>query len=165
MGCYRPSVGEICAASSREDGLWHRVRIDSIIPQSHGKQVCCYMIDKGIQLTVPLSRLVKLARNFQEVPAQVYQCRLWGVQPLSLEIVPTDTGLQVVDRPCNRWNPSAVDYMQRMVEESEGCQAEIVHRDPENTHHLRLYFITRKGSVCFNQVLIDENYATEMIVP
>ncbi|BFZ13477.1 hypothetical protein BsWGS_16516 [Bradybaena similaris] len=162
MACYRPSLGEICAALRREDALWHRVKIESVGSQSHGKQVCCYMIDRGLRLTVLVSRLMKLARCFQEVPPQVHRCCLWGVQPLTLEIIPTDTGLNVIDRPCSKWDPAATDYMQTMVDESTGCQAEIFHRDSQNIHYLKLYFTMRRGTVCFNQALVDEHYATEM---
>lgn len=41
---------------------------------------------------------MKLPKKFLDFPPQMYKCRLWGVQPLSLEIEEGDNGLNAKKR-------------------------------------------------------------------
>ena len=43
-------------------------------------------------------RLMKVPPEYAVLPSQVLHCRLWGIQPLSLKVEESDTGLTVENR-------------------------------------------------------------------
>ncbi|XP_059168932.1 putative ATP-dependent RNA helicase TDRD12 [Physella acuta] len=163
---HRPLQNEICAALHKDQN-WHRVKINSITALKHGHNFLynCYMIDEGIEFTTSAQRLMKLPKKFLDFPPQVYKCRLWGLQPLSLQIVEGETGLNAKKRPGSKWDQSSINLMREMVANCSGCRAEIVHTDKENIQHVLLYFDTKNGPLCFNDLLVKEDYAVKIKSP
>ncbi|RUS88335.1 hypothetical protein EGW08_003906, partial [Elysia chlorotica] len=155
-----PNQGEICAFLRREDNKWHRVRIDSWLEKNKGQYAWCYLIDKGVHETAPTQRLMKLSTKYTTMPSQVLHCSLWGVQPLSLKVEESYTGLKVENRPCAKWDSSASQYMRKTFDTCRKYQIDVIERDSDKLY-VRLLLKTKHGTVCFNDVLVNENYALE----
>ncbi|GFR59726.1 ATP-dependent RNA helicase dbp2 [Elysia marginata] len=119
----RPKEGEICAVLRREDNRWHRVRVDSWLERNKGQYACCYLIDKGCQEIAPVQRLMKLSAKYTELPSKVLHCSLWGIQPLSLRVEQSYTGLKVENRPSEKWDSSASQYMTKTFDNDRVFQA------------------------------------------
>ncbi|XP_035826123.1 uncharacterized protein LOC101851955 [Aplysia californica] len=164
QGCnpHKPVQGEICAAQRRESNKWQRVRIEEIMKTARGQQARCFAIDDGEEFMTILLRVQWLPSKFKEFPAQVRRCSLWGVQPLSMIVSEADSGLVARNRPCLKWDPSAVLMMRKWANENPECQAGIMDEDSENILYLRLYFQTGSGLVCFNEKLMEEEYAVSI---
>ncbi|KAH9509571.1 hypothetical protein Btru_046197 [Bulinus truncatus] len=156
---YKPCENEICAALRAEDNLWHRVKITAVIQKAQEFIFKCFMIDEGSEFTSSLWRLRKLPLDFFDYPALVSECRLWGVQPVTMQIEIRHDGLQAINRPSQEWDHAAIQYMNQLIEASSGCQAEVVEQDEDSVLHLRLYLHTSQGYICFNDDLVRKGYA------
>ncbi|GFO24251.1 ATP-dependent RNA helicase dbp2 [Plakobranchus ocellatus] len=154
----RPNEGDMCAALARDDNKWHRVRLESWLEKSKGHNASCYLIDKGHTIKVPVQRLLKLPSKYADLPSQVLHCSLWGVQPLSLTVEECFTGLKVEHRPCRKWDASASQYMSKKFDTCRKYHMQVIEKDSYK-FYVRLFLNTKNGTVCFNDILVEENYA------
>lgn len=60
------------------DDLWLRVRVLDV----NDKEVNCFCIDTGDELTVAKDQVYQLKREFAREQAQVFVCRLFGMEEL-----------------------------------------------------------------------------------
>ncbi|XP_025114687.1 uncharacterized protein LOC112576465 isoform X2 [Pomacea canaliculata] len=160
---HNPHVGEICATKNSNSIIWSRVKVTKIFHTLRGDQAQCYFVDTGETKQVPIYRLRKLPDKFIMVPFQVRTMKLAKIQPLSLQMEVTNSGLTVPKRPSSKWDPSAVVYFQNLVARSKRSRVEVMEitdeEDAEDVQHVRLYLFLDGEELCINDMLVHKEYA------
>ncbi|XP_076449882.1 uncharacterized protein LOC143286162 [Babylonia areolata] len=153
---------DICAVKDKTDEQWYRVRVEKVLYTGKGQQASCYFVDSGGKSQLfPVHRLYKLPECYQkhEVPFQVRTLKLWGLQPLSLVIEATDTGIHVPQRPAQKWDPSAETYFSQMTKDCEKAKVLVKEQERSGKLQVILYLLKNGQLVNINDILIREEYA------
>ncbi|KAK7489405.1 hypothetical protein BaRGS_00019349 [Batillaria attramentaria] len=77
-------TGVYCAALYHEDNSWYRARI---LYTASENEIEVYFIDYGNVEKVPLANIRCLTKETAEIPAQAINCTLFGLKPLTVEIM------------------------------------------------------------------------------
>ncbi|KAL5022652.1 hypothetical protein ScPMuIL_001807 [Solemya velum] len=158
---YSPRTDDICIARHPSKRTWFRVQIQETFHTSQGYKAQCFFLDTGDRQEVPFRWLRHAPQNFLNLPFQVKRYCLHDVKPVTLGF---DDDLKVAERLTEKWDPSAVTYMNRVVRDSLSISAEVVESGHDGKLYVKLYIERVNGEICLNEELVTLKYAVKGVV-
>ncbi|KAL9974651.1 hypothetical protein ACROYT_G011712 [Oculina patagonica] len=86
-------VGDLCAVKLENSNSFHRVKVCSVTKHDHNSkpvEVAVHYVDRGVDESVHVDRLLQLPPQFHSCPFQAVEVFVCGVQPLDKDIEWTD---------------------------------------------------------------------------
>ncbi|XP_072051712.1 uncharacterized protein [Amphiura filiformis] len=151
-----PTRGQYCLARRTADRMWYRAKIETMLQTSHGTQAHCMLVDYAEYIQVSVHRMYEIPEEFLELPFQAKDCRLHGIQPLTLTMSFEDFTHSMT--PCTVWDTSAVEFFNEIIKD-KSAQMTVHSKTRDDVHFITLYINVERELVNVNEELVRREFA------
>ncbi|KAG8144055.1 hypothetical protein E2320_001178 [Naja naja] len=148
--------GQVCAVYCEELKSWCRAVVNSIISYTDYYVAECFLVDYAKTVPVNTEKICVVIKSFVRLPYRATKFRLYCVKPVTLRVNYYKDNSEIV--PANKWDISAIQYFQNLLNEATQVEAKICAVEEDN-FAVYLYVTIKGEKVCVNDALVAKNYA------
>ncbi|XP_007887764.2 putative ATP-dependent RNA helicase TDRD12 [Callorhinchus milii] len=148
--------GQICAIYCHELKCWCRAILESLMSSGSSYLAECFLVDYAKYILVKVKDIRRAIDTFWKLPYCAKKFMLFGIQPVTLHVDVYKDKAKI--GPARKWDIAAIQYFNKMVQESEVVEAKL-QGVVEDNFAVQLYLTLNDDKVCLNDDLVAKLFA------